>query len=267
VEGFLAALAEEQRLAVARAWAAAAPQQTAGAPVVDVETKAEEEALVEEEEDDDGEEEEEDVEEQWERQRTQPALGVDHGSHTLVVDLGYGNTNFGLAGEANPATLPNLTQDRRGFLIERRPMESMSVEWVEMEALWDRLYDDELQSESADDAFVACTVSPYGPRSYAENLAELLFEAHDAAGVYFGIPAGPLAALCSVLRRARLERDGVEICSAAMPCCHPIRPSHHGGGRPAGGAQPLRRRENQRPVLGLGRVHHLGLSFLSGKHD
>ena len=41
----------------------------------------------------------------------------------------------------------------------------------------------------ADDCCVLSTVSPYGPKQYAERLAELMFETHEVPGIYLGVPA------------------------------------------------------------------------------
>ena len=63
----------------------------------------------------------------------------------------------------------------------------MDVEWDAMETLWNRIYDTELELPGSE-CVVSCTVSPYGPDSYAETLAEILFEEISVPGLYFALP-------------------------------------------------------------------------------
>ena len=101
----------------------------------------------------------------------------DGGPAALVVDLGYATTHFGMAHEINfgPTSIQNQGAVPGTPLITRTQYDSCHVDWAGMEQLWDRLYDTELELESAE-LPVLCTVDPHGPLAYAENLCEMLFE-------------------------------------------------------------------------------------------
>jgi hypothetical protein len=49
----------------------------------------------------------------------------------------------------------------------------MDVDWESMEALWEHIFNVELDLP-ANECIVSCTVSPYGPDSYATTLGALL---------------------------------------------------------------------------------------------
>ena len=110
----------------------------------------------------------------------------------LVVDIGYGTTQYGLAGNDNitPKCLRN-THDNEGkyaHAINRSKLDLMNVNWEQMESMWEWIFEKDLKVES-DECCVISTVSPYGPRAYAEKLAEMLFETHEVPGIYLGVPA------------------------------------------------------------------------------
>jgi actin-related protein len=64
----------------------------------------------------------------------------------------------------------------------------MDVDWTAMEQMWDRIFDTELDLP-AQECVVSCTGSPYGPDSYPESLAELLFEDMLIPSLYLAMPA------------------------------------------------------------------------------
>ena len=110
---------------------------------------------------------------------------ADDNTPTLVVDLGYSTTIFGFPHEADagPTAIPTAVDRSKTNLIERHKLNSCDVDWEGMEALWDRLYDTELQLD-ASDANVLCTISPYGPTPYPQHMCEMLhvFESMHAPG-------------------------------------------------------------------------------------
>eukprot|EP01044_Picomonas_judraskeda_P002578 COSAG03_NODE_189_length_10920_cov_16.612328_1_plen_253_part_00 len=111
--------------------------------------------------------------------------------HRLVVDVGYGGTKYGLAGRSKPKLLRNTRDDDEGqyqHAITRNKLDYMKTDWALMEDLWEWMFEEDL-GVAADDCCVLSTVSPYGPKQYAERLAELMFETHDVPGIYLGVPA------------------------------------------------------------------------------
>ena len=64
--------------------------------------------------------------------RTLPLVGKDAEDVGLVVDLGYGNTRFGLASEEQPTKLPN-SRGKGGTLrhmIQRQKLDMFDLKWV-----------------------------------------------------------------------------------------------------------------------------------------
>jgi|EP01047_Picozoa_sp_COSAG01_P038222 actin-related protein len=99
---------------------------------------------------------------------------------------GYGNSRFGLSGEEQPSSLRNIVWNSQSQqyvpMIQRKKMESMACDWDSIEKLWERILEDELVVESSS-SFISSTISPFGPKSYPEDMAELLFETFDVAGL------------------------------------------------------------------------------------
>ena len=120
------------------------------------------------------------------RVRTHPLPTEATGDNKLIVDLGYSGMRFGMCGESAPTYLRNRSGSRRD-MITKHDHSTMDVDWESMEQMWNRVYDTELDLP-ADESVVSCTVSPYGPDSYAETLAELLFEELFVPSLYFAVP-------------------------------------------------------------------------------
>lgn len=117
--------------------------------------------------------------------------GNDGEYNRLVVDIGYGHTKYGMAGSSGPKSLRNAQNNSEGHYVHaitRNKLDLMRVDWELMENLWEWMFEEDLKVES-DDCCVLSTVSPYGPKEYAERLAELLFETHECPGIYLGVPA------------------------------------------------------------------------------
>ena len=54
--------------------------------------------------------------------------------------------------------------------------------------MWERVFENEINVETSS-CLVSSTISPFGPKSYPEDMAELLFETFDIAGLYFSVPS------------------------------------------------------------------------------
>merc|ERR1711981_1233868 len=67
----------------------------------------------------------------------------------------------------------------------------------------------------ADECCVLSTVSPYGPKAYAERLAELMFETHDVPGIYLGVPA--IFCLYAQGKTSGVVLDSGECVTSAIP--------------------------------------------------
>jgi len=130
------------------------------------------------------------------RARKDELSGEEAENQKLIVDLGYGSTKFGLAGESAPSMIKNLVLGKNpetgkkdyGPVIERKKMESMATDWEAIEKLWERMFEEEC-GINAESSYVSSTISPFGPRSYSEDMAELLFETFDVQGCYFAVPS------------------------------------------------------------------------------
>lgn len=57
----------------------------------------------------------------------------------------------------------------RRDMIEFQKTDSLNVDWLDMEALWDRIMNFELELES-EETIVSCTISPYGKKEYTVDL-------------------------------------------------------------------------------------------------
>jgi actin-related protein len=176
----------------------------------------------EESEDDDDEvcEDSDDELDQPVRVRTQPLpterpanTDTGNGFAKLVVDLGYQNTRFGMCGESAPTRLPNGSKTRRD-MISRHDHSAMDVDWEAMEQMWDRIFDTELDLP-AQECVVSCTGSPYGPDSYPETLAELLFEDMFIPSLYLAMPA--VLSLAALGQTTGLVIDSGACFTAAYP--------------------------------------------------
>lgn len=186
VDGFMEALQEEKQL-----------QAVTDANETQLDSAESDEDYTDE--DDESDEEDEPV-----RVRTRP-LPTDISTASaagrepaLIVDLGYGSCKFGMEGEDAPSRLPCRSQARRDLItreqyllssillcqslspetaaIEPKPLlmlrySMMNVDWVSMEALWEHIFNVEIDLP-ADECIVSCTVSPYGPNSYATTLGK-----------------------------------------------------------------------------------------------
>ena len=114
----------------------------------------------------------------------------------LIVDIGYGNTKFGLAGESEPSAIKNIVwgknseTGRKDYtqVIQRKKMESMATDWEAIERLWERMFEVECGID-ASSSFVSTTISPFGPNSYPEDMIEMLFETFEVQGCYFAVPS------------------------------------------------------------------------------
>ena len=91
-----------------------------------------------------------------------------------------------MAGEDHPSVLKNQIwcSDNGDYvaMIERKKYESMCCDWNGIEKVWERMLEDELHVESSS-CCVSSTISPFGPKSYPEDMAELLFETFDVTGL------------------------------------------------------------------------------------
>jgi hypothetical protein len=187
VEGFMDALKEEKKMAGVTSAEDDSRSDEEDADEAEASGGGDEDD--EDDDDDDGEFENSDDElDEPVRVRTQdlPTEVPDDGSNAaLIVDLGYGECKFGMAGDASPSRLPCRSEERRD-LITREQLSMMDVKWDDMEALWNRIFQVELDLP-ASECIVACTVSPYGPDSYSETLAEMLFEETEIPSLFFGL--------------------------------------------------------------------------------
>lgn len=52
-------------------------------------------------------------------------------------------------------------------------MDSLNVDWTDMEALWERIMNFEMELES-EDIVVSCTISPFGKKDYSLDLCAVL---------------------------------------------------------------------------------------------
>ena len=85
-----------------------------------------------------------------------------------------------------------------------------------MEALWERLFDDEFDV-SPDVCSVSCTISPFGPREYSEKIAEILFEDHEVEGLYLAVPS--VLSLYAQGQTTGVVLDSGECITCAIPVC------------------------------------------------
>ena len=156
------------------------------------------------------------------RAREGDLIGEHAENQKLIVDLGYGSTKFGLAGESSPASIKNIVYGKNpetgkkdyGPVIERKKMESMATDWEAIEKLWERMFEEEL-GISADTSYVSSTISPFGPRSYPEEMAELLFETFDVQGCYFAVPS--ILSLYSTGKTTGVVLDSGECITSCIP--------------------------------------------------
>jgi hypothetical protein len=156
------------------------------------------------------------------RAREGDLIGEEAENQKVIVDLGYGSTKFGLAGESAPASIKNIVYGKNpetgkkdyGPVIERKKMESMATDWEAIEKLWERMFEDEL-GISADTSYVSSTISPFGPRSYPEEMAELLFETFEVQGCYFAVPS--ILSLYSTGKTTGVVLDSGECITSCIP--------------------------------------------------
>jgi hypothetical protein len=177
VEGFMAALTEERQLCAARAAGAELAAADAG------------DAGEGPSSDDEGSDDDSDDEE-YERVRKLGTLGRGAADVKIVVDMGYGSTKFGVAGEKAPTVLANATEvdGRHDFMIRREKNTALEVDWEQIEHQWFRIFEQELDVD-ADNCHVSCTVPPYASKDYVEKLVEILYETHYVPGIELVLPA------------------------------------------------------------------------------
>ena len=90
----------------------------------------------------------------------------------------------------------------------------MAIDWEAVEKLWERMFDDEC-GISASNAYVSSTISPFGPRSYPEDMAELLFEEFSVQGCYFAVPS--ILSLYSTGKTTGVVLDSGECITSCIP--------------------------------------------------
>lgn len=131
-----------------------------------------------------------DDDDEYERKRTLPALGAETTDVRLVVDIGYGSTAFGVAGEDSPTLLPNIIREGKDYryMIQRQKLDAMAVDWEALETQFYQMLETELEVEGERCKLLA-TISPYASKAYAETLGELMFETFDMPGLYFTNPS------------------------------------------------------------------------------
>jgi hypothetical protein len=136
----------------------------------------------------------------------------------VVVDLGYGSTKFGVAGEEDPSVIKNIVYDDTvrdyKYMVERKQLEMQAVDWESIEKMWERIFEEELEVDGAN-VNLSCTVSPFGAKSYGENMAELLFETFDVAGLYFSLPS--ILSLYAKGKTTGLVVDSGECVTSCIP--------------------------------------------------
>lgn len=97
----------------------------------------------------------------------------------------------------------------------------MAIDWEAVEALWGRMFggeDCEHAKEcgiKAENTYVSSTISPFGPRSYPEDMAELLFETFGVQGTYFAVPS--ILSLYSTGKTTGVVLDSGECITSCIP--------------------------------------------------